>query len=207
MSRRHPSVVPDDPAGAHAPAHEGPATSHERELSREIDAAVDRFRRLILSVAARHHLEPSDLDEVMQDVRLRLWRSRGEVETLRALGASYVYRTAVTAALDILRARRARRTGRDAVAPLGDTLASPVVDPARALEDRELEDRVFRAVDRLAPNRRPVVRMHLAGYDREEIARALGWTVGKVRNLLSRGLADLRVLLGDTHSGADGNDD
>lgn len=207
MSRRHPSVVPDDPTGAPAPAHEAPATSHERELSRAIDAAVERFRGLILSVAARHHLEPSDLDEVMQDVRLRLWRSRGEVETLREMGASYVYRTAVTAALDILRARRARRTGRDAVAPLGETLAAPVEDPGRALEDRELEDRVFRAVDQLAPNRRPVVRMHLAGYDREEIARALGWTVGKVRNLLSRGLADLRVLLADTHPGADGNDD
>jgi DNA-directed RNA polymerase specialized sigma24 family protein len=37
--------------------------------------------------------------------------------------------------------------------------------------------------------------MYLAGYDREEIARSLGWSVGRVRNLLSRGLADLRALL------------
>jgi DNA-directed RNA polymerase specialized sigma24 family protein len=35
----------------------------------------------------------------------------------------------------------------------------------------------------------------LAGYDRREIAGVLGATEGKVRNLLSRGLADLRSLL------------
>jgi DNA-directed RNA polymerase specialized sigma24 family protein len=51
---------------------------------------------------------------------------------------------------------------------------------------------VFRAVDTLAPARRAVVRMHLMGYEHGEIERVLGWTEGKVRNLLSRGLADLR---------------
>jgi RNA polymerase sigma-70 factor (ECF subfamily) len=37
--------------------------------------------------------------------------------------------------------------------------------------------------------------MHLAGYPREEIARLMGWTEAKTRNLLYRGLADLRERL------------
>jgi DNA-directed RNA polymerase specialized sigma24 family protein len=34
--------------------------------------------------------------------------------------------------------------------------------------------------------------MHLQGYPREEIAELMGWTEAKTRNLLYRGLADLR---------------
>ena len=37
--------------------------------------------------------------------------------------------------------------------------------------------------------------MYLAGYPREEIAELMGWTEGKTRNLLYRGLADLRARL------------
>jgi len=37
--------------------------------------------------------------------------------------------------------------------------------------------------------------MHLAGYEREEIAALLGWTEAKTRNLLYRGLAELREVL------------
>jgi DNA-directed RNA polymerase specialized sigma24 family protein len=46
--------------------------------------------------------------------------------------------------------------------------------------------------------------MHLAGYDRREIARVLHCTEGKVRNLLSRGLADLRELLVEQGIGPEG---
>jgi DNA-directed RNA polymerase specialized sigma24 family protein len=39
------------------------------------------------------------------------------------------------------------------------------------------------------------VRMHLMGHSREEIARVLGWSEAKTRNLLYRGLADVRERL------------
>ena len=47
----------------------------------------------------------------------------------------------------------------------------------------------------LAESRRAVVRMHLAGYERAEIGDLLGWSEAKTRNLLYRGLADLRQIL------------
>lgn len=195
---------------AHSPLHPRPvvatpAADDSHALSAELEGAVERFRRMIASVGQRHGLSENEIDEVMQEVRLRLWRNRGEVETLRSVGASYVYRTAVSAALDIIRARRARRTGLDAVLPLDGLDVVATQDATAEVEDRELADRVMAAVDQLATNRRPVVRMHLAGYEREEIARALGWSVGKVRNLLSRGLADLRAELaaGPFNAGGD----
>jgi RNA polymerase sigma-70 factor (ECF subfamily) len=37
--------------------------------------------------------------------------------------------------------------------------------------------------------------MHLMGHTREEIAELMGWTDAKTRNLLYRGMADLRERL------------
>ncbi len=37
--------------------------------------------------------------------------------------------------------------------------------------------------------------MYLAGYSREEVAKVMGWSEAKTRNLLYRGLADLREQL------------
>jgi RNA polymerase sigma-70 factor (ECF subfamily) len=47
--------------------------------------------------------------------------------------------------------------------------------------------------------------MHLAGYERHEIAELLGWTEAKTRNLLYRGLADLRQVLDSWGIGPGGN--
>jgi len=50
-------------------------------------------------------------------------------------------------------------------------------------------------VDGLAPPRRAAVRLYLDGYRREEIAELLHWSDARTRNLLYRGLADLRTVL------------
>ena len=63
------------------------------------------------------------------------------------------------------------------------------------MDGAELAEQIGEAVGRLADSRRSVVRMYLAGYGREEIADLLGWTEAKTRNLLYRGLADLRERL------------
>lgn len=91
-----------------------------QHLSLALEAVVAKFGAMVRQVARRYRLEESDVDEVMQEVRIRLWKAR---------------------------------------------------------------------------ERRPAVRMYLAGYPREEIAELMGWTEGKTRNLLYRGLADLRARL------------
>jgi RNA polymerase sigma-70 factor (ECF subfamily) len=63
------------------------------------------------------------------------------------------------------------------------------------VEASELAATVGRCLADMLPTRRVVVQLHLAGHDRAEIARLLGWTEAKVRNLTYRGLADLREAL------------
>ena len=69
--------------------------------------------------------------------------------------------------------------------------------PHDALEGSELASRIDAALETLSIDRRVAVRFHLAGYDREDIARMLGWTEARTRNLLYRGLDDLRRRLTD----------
>ncbi len=165
-------------------------------LSAALDALLARYSGLVRRVGFRHGLSDADVDEVMQEVRLRLWHARPESEKIRELSSSYVYQTASSAALDLLRRRRARREDslEDIVSDTANVTVSEAADTA--LEHSELAAEVWRAVEALIESRRPVVRMYLAGYAREEIAAVLGWSEAKTRNLLYRGLADLRDALG-----------
>lgn len=150
---------------------------------------------MILSVGAKHALHGADVDELFQDLRIRLWKGRTTSEEIEALPTSYIYQAAMSAAVDMLRKRR-RAAAR--VVDEGDDIVTNVPQRAGADDDtrlRDLQAQLEVALQRLIPNRRMVVRMSLAGYDRREIGERLGWSEAKVRNLLSRGMDDLRSLL------------
>lgn len=163
-------------------------------VSPALEAILVRFHDLVRSAGWRHGLDDHELDELMQAVRLRLWRARQTAEQIEVTPASYVYRTAVTAALDLIRSRRARREE-----PIDVVTNTPLADRTEVADAGalagDLAAIVAGAVDQITASRRPVLRMYLAGYDREEIAGLLGWSEAKTRNLLYRGLADLRRLL------------
>jgi RNA polymerase sigma-70 factor (ECF subfamily) len=150
---------------------------------------------MVRNVAVRHGLPESDVDEVFQDVRIRLWRALQRRENPGDVPASYIYKTAMSAALDLIRRRRARREEELEVAAARQVSVDPQSE--NALEADELAELIAEAVEALTPSRRPVVRMHLAGYHRSEIAELLGWSEAKTRNLVYRGLAELRVRLAE----------
>jgi RNA polymerase sigma-70 factor (ECF subfamily) len=162
--------------------------------SSALDDLLSRFARMVRAVGARHGLLDGDLDEVLQDVRIRLWRARDR-GTIDAAPSSYVYHTARTAALDLLRRRRAPVAAVPLEAAEGVAEHRSAGGPDQQVEESELAAAVFDAVEELIESRRVAVRMHLLGYEPREIAGRLGWTGGKTRKLLSRGMADLRERL------------
>jgi RNA polymerase sigma-70 factor (ECF subfamily) len=166
------------------------------DVSPAIDDVVARFGESMRKTARRHGLSEDEIDDALQDVRIRLWRALGTGEKIRRAPASYLHRTVVSAAIDFIRRRRARR---ESVVPHDDVSSLNVEDPParadRGLDESEIAAEVARAIDELVESRRAVVRMYLAGYEREEIASLLGWSEPKTRNLLYRGLDDLRATL------------
>lgn len=164
-------------------------------VSASLDALVTRFGRMVRRVGFDHGLSEADVEEVVQEVRIRVWKARAGM--IGELQAAYVHRTAVSAAIDIIRRHRSesRLVEAEPVEEMSGPPSAPGPDPQRDLESAELEAGVVELVETLPASRRPVVRMYLQGYSREEIADFLGWSEGKTRNLLYRGLADLRSKL------------
>jgi len=160
-----------------------------------------RFESLARRAAIARGLPADEVDELLQDVRIRLWKSHATSENLDGLGASYLLKVVSSSVIDHLRRkRRQRETSLDAVA---ESAAVPVVlqvQPPDHAATQALAERLERALTQLPQNRRLVVQLHLEGYERVEIGRMTGWTEAKVRNLLYRGLDDLRAQLrtGDT---------
>ena len=173
------------------------ATLPSDTISASLESALLRFSQMVRRVGARHGLRGADVDDLVQEVRIRLWRAGDSGERIAGLGTSYVYRTAMTAAVDLI---RGRRRGMNALLEPESRRSDLVAvrmqrAPDELLEDLELGAAIEAAIEELHVTRRGVVRMFLAGYDRDEIATLLGWTEAKTRNLLYRGLADLRLEL------------
>src|ERR1700675_3385004 len=91
-----------------------------------IEAAVVRWGGLIRRAALRHGLAGADIEEVVQDLRIRMWRAlERPSENNPTDSASYVYRAAMSAALDLLRRRRSGPLGRPvALEAVSDRLPS-----------------------------------------------------------------------------------
>jgi RNA polymerase sigma factor (sigma-70 family) len=162
-------------------------------LSSALEGVLARYAKVLRSVAFRHGVPAEDVEEVVQEVRVRLWRARPVSETIAALGVSYVYRTAVSAALDVVRRRR------NEAAPEPDDKQEPATSaasgPEQVLARSEVASAVADVVCALPEARRVAVRLYLVGYTRDEIADMVGWSQAKARNLIYRGLADVRAEL------------
>ena len=166
-------------------------------FSAELDAVVARFAAVVRKVGFRHRLSDADLEDVLQEVRIRLWRAHSaqRSEQIDRVSASYVYRVAVSAAVDLLRRRRARGAEQTVALEQAEDPVAHGSDPTRSVEQAELAAQLAKAIEAITPSRRPVLRMYLSGYTREEVAEVMGWSEAKTRNLLYRGLADLRERL------------
>lgn len=188
-------IVRGRPAGDEASEPAG-AAPLDPGVSRALQELIVRFEGFIRRTAGRHGLSGGDVDEVVQDLRVRIWKAFGTSELIRRAKPAYLYRAAVSASLDIIRRRRTRR---DSAVSLDELHSGAGADPRNVPEERiavsELSRAVHESLALLQESRRSVVRLHLAGYDRFEIAELLGWTEGKTRNLLYRGLEDLRQIL------------
>jgi RNA polymerase sigma factor (sigma-70 family) len=177
-----------------------PSLPPDRSAS-TLDAALTGFTEMVRRVAWRHRLSDADVDEVMQEVRIRIWKASGggdaPSEQFLQSPTSYVYKTAVSAAIDVIRRQRSERV-RNTISLEGEG-DTPVLNTAptaqETLEGAELAEQVARAVESIPASRRPAVRMYLAGYTREDIAELMGWSEAKTRNLVYRGLDDLRRAL------------
>jgi RNA polymerase sigma factor (sigma-70 family) len=131
-------------------------------------------------------------DDIVQVVTTAVWRQLERGQCIEQ-PASYVYKAVVRETVRALKREQERAevpidtTEADALAGKADTHAD--------LEIRELGDAIQECVGTLSQDRARAVRAHLAGLDVAELMTMYGWTYQRARNLVARGMADLRDAL------------
>jgi RNA polymerase sigma-70 factor (ECF subfamily) len=179
---------------------EAPPAATDARFLRLLERYGDFLRRTIVRLCPR--TGGLSVDDIEQEARVQLWRAlQGEREI--SYPGSYIYKVAVSATILAIRRANAR-----CEEPLPDEHAAADTSTLRALhsdpgsspeamaERAEQRRTVRAALARLSKNRRLAVGLHLQGMTSIEIADLLGWTEAKARNLVHRGLKDLRRQLG-----------
>jgi RNA polymerase sigma factor (sigma-70 family) len=178
--------------------------SREIEIEERFNAVVEEFgivlRRAIVRLCP--HDKGLQFDDIEQEARMRLWRAlQAEREVTNY--ASYLYRIAATATIDALRRVQARHeeqlhivTEQTVDDPMIMIAPAPVRDsPERRAESRETIRKVMSVVAKLPEEQRRAVGLYLQGMTSQDVADLMGWTEPKSRNLVYRGLKELRKTL------------
>jgi len=179
-------------------------SSRIEEIEARFNSIIEEYgkflRQAIIQVC------PKDLglqfNDIEQEARVRLWRALQNEREIQD-PASYLYKIAVTTTLDAIRRVKTRREDQllsvgeqdEGVDPRQATMIDPAQTPEQAARRQQLLRKVKAALARLPENRRRALGLYLAGMTTQEIAELLGWTEPKARNLVYRGLKDLRAQL------------
>ncbi len=175
----------------------GPVEARLQSILREYEHllrhTVDRF--------CPQHLK-SQRDDIEQEARIRLWKALKSGREISHI-TSYVYRVAATATIDAVRKAKSRReelteSTDDESSPTASSHNSAAPSPERTAQLREAVACVQQQLATLKPERGRAVGLYLQGMNSHEIAALLGWTEPRARNLLYRGLKDLRSKLSDS---------
>ena len=152
---------------------------------------VDRYKNLVFAVVARSAGDPARVEDLAQDVFLRIHRGlpyfRGDAKL-----TTWIYRIV----LNLLSQDAERRRGAREVALDPDVPAHEPRIHDRSVTDLELRDRLEKALARLPPNYRLLIAGHyLQEVKYEDLADALGIPIGTVKTHLHRAKKQLRALL------------
>lgn len=186
----------------------GGAVCGDVETESRLNALLERYEGLLRSgIAARCPRSMGlDFDDLLQEARLRVWRALRSEREIRDF-TSYLYRIAATVAIDAVRRAKSRREEQMKLQPDGPVgLEAQAVHahpadtqalPDSKVQSRQLMEIIERTLGRFPENRGRAVKLHLQGFTTIEIGRLMNWSESKARNLVYRGLDDLRTQLRD----------
>lgn len=161
----------------------------EREA--EFERILEKFSESIRAQVLSSPLLRSgvELEDILQEIRARLWKKLGSEKKMAHL-SSYIKKVVRSVVVDEVRkARTEERLLRRAIEEEKGVWMSPSgKEPER--EDLGLD--LEKALGSLLESRRRAVKLFLFGLTVEEIAMVFHWSEDKTRNLVYRGLADIK---------------
>ena len=158
---------------------------------------VTRYQRLVASVAWRYGIRPGDIEDLVSDVFLKVYKNLNRYRPDHPF-STWLYRLAVNHVVD--HTRRARWEALRSELPEQITDGAP--SAGQGLLEGERASLLRRALASLDPRYREAVTLvYVEGLKVEEVSRVLSVPEGTVKTRLMRGREALRKLLTQRHPG------
>lgn len=163
----------------------------------EFKVIIENFAQFIRIQVHKYNLYRYGLDpeDILQDVKIRIWKLIRD-EKIISNYVSYIKKIVNSSVIDQLRKCRREEDlfKNEKRMHIAERELAYSKEAARSNTQEEF---VGKAVERLIDSRRQVIKLYLLNLSIKEIAGYLNWSQDKTRNLLYRGLADLKDLLKD----------
>jgi len=191
--------------------------AHDAELVRRFNAGdeaafveiVGRYRAKIISIAQGHLRNYADADEIAQDTFIRAHRGLARFRGDSSL-ATWLHRIAFNLSRNRYKYYRCRRRhamlsldrafSDDNQSSFADLIASEAPNPAREATACEFSELVASCMEKLGERQREILMLRNGlnqSYD--EIAQALGISIGTVKSRIGRARENLRSLLAESY--------
>lgn len=158
-----------------------------------LEGLVAEHGNRIYQLAYRLTRSPDDAEDILQDVFLKLYSNWAAVSSCDNL-AAWITRVVTNASIDLLRSRRPRRSVASTEALAGPS--GRVEAPSRAIEAREFDEMLKKALDRLpAREMAALVLFDHEGIKSREVGRILGITEGAVRRYVFEARRKVKTML------------
>lgn len=145
------------------------------------------LRAKLLNYARKLTDEPEDAEDAIQEVLLKLWNKRLELEQYRSIEA-FAMTLTHNLCMDMWRSKRTNNLSLDVV-----QAAAPTGTPERLLEIKDEIRLMHEIIDSLPPLQRTIMRMKdIEEYETDEIAEITGCGAEAIRSNLSRARKKVR---------------
>jgi RNA polymerase sigma-70 factor (ECF subfamily) len=191
-------MVPDEPPSV-VDREEGELIRKAQAGDRSAyDQLVRRYQRQVYRWAY-HVVRAHDLaDEVTQDVFVRTYKAIERIDPERPFGA-WLCRSAINIALNLLRKQQFRTQWAQDNRTEPTDFEKEAAQPDASLRRQRVLKKLEHAIDRLDPIYRTIILLRAnEEMSYEEIAQALGISMGTVMSRLSRARQRLKAALGET---------
>ena len=196
LQPRHPATSSDESGAS------DPQLASIQRVGRGDQAAFadlyDAVAPLVHGIVLKVVRDPSQAEEVVQEVFVELWRVAPRFEPSKGTVTSWVATIAHRRAVDRVRSEQSARNRVERESARADRQYDDVAEGVVAVDQTQFERRrVRRALDRLTSMQRDAVELaYFGGHTYREVAVLLGVPEGTVKTRIRDGMIRLRDELG-----------
>jgi len=167
---------------------------------------VTRYRSRAFAMIYNMVRNEQDAWDLAQDGFIKAWKSIGRFRGQSSF-YTWLYRILMNVAIDALRRKQIEggsefddSLGLKNIEPAAATAPRAEMQPAAKLSDKEIRARIDAAIQKLTPEHRAVITLReLDGLDYQEIADAMGCSIGTVMSRLFYARKKLQSMLRDVY--------